>query len=169
MADWFEVPVTAKLNSILTVDVEIVQQMQRGVQFVQDLRAIVGSLVQFDIATTVKPECQDLGNKATPNVIAAAALLIIVVLINLRLLLKYYGCQPKVDRVKQAGRAHVLTYGLALYSLSFPLLATQTVRWLDWTERTETGLEGNWKSNQIPHVTHATTGGMITAVTTSSA
>ena len=64
-----------------------------------------------------------------------------------------------------AHQAHITSYMLALYCLSFPLLVTQAVRWLDWSlNPQDSNNAGRWTNNEVANITGARDGDVIIAV-----
>lgn len=83
----------------------------------------------------------------------------IVLLIGLGLCVKYI-CIKSSD-----ARAHTVSFAVALYTLTFPLLVSQAVAWLDWEQRDD----GRWRNTEVPNVAAAQEGEMATAVGTAVA
>ena len=100
--------------------------------FVLSLKEWVGGLIQIDINTVAKPECTALRG-GFASTATAFALMGAVLLLAIGLGIKHRCAKRKAAWQAAAARAHIVSYGLALYTLAFPVLVKQAVRWLDWS------------------------------------
>jgi hypothetical protein len=128
--------------------------------FVATLREYVASFIQVDINTAAKPECTALSAEAA-STLTAFALMGFVMLLLLVLTVKYKRAKSDDPRQDAAKKAHIVSFTLALYTLAFPILVTQAVRWLDWTQNTG---GDNWTNNEIANVYRALTIQVVAAV-----
>ena len=127
--------------------------------FVLSLKEWVGGLIQIDINTVAKPECTTALRGGFASTATAFALMGLALLLGIGLGIKYRCAKRKAPWQAAAARAHIVSYGLALYTLAFPVLVKQAVRWLDWSP------DGTrWRNNEVPNVTAAMTRDMQLAV-----
>ena len=132
--------------------------------FVATLHEYVASFIQVDISTATKPECTPI-ERMYASTLTALALMGFVMLLIIVLTVKYKRAKSDNPRQDAAKKAHIISFTLALYTLAFPLLVTQAVRWLDWTQNTG---GDKWRNNEIANVTAADTAGMAAAVVLAS-
>ena len=132
--------------------------------FVATLREYVASFIQIDINTAAKPECTPV-SRWYASTLTAFALMGFVVLLIIVLATRYKCAKSDNPRQDAAKKAHVVSFTLALYTLAFPILVTQAVRWLDWTPNTA---GGKWTNNEVANVTKTEFAGVVVAVALAS-
>eukprot|EP01043_Picozoa_sp_COSAG02_P057882 COSAG02_NODE_7107_length_3182_cov_2.046708_1_plen_863_part_10 len=126
--------------------------------FVRMLSQAIGSFIQIDINATAKPECSAIPREFV-SVISACSLMMVILLIFFCLQSKY-NCAGECTSARPAQqRAHIVSFSVALYTLTFPLLVSQAVAWLDW----ESSGDDTWRNTEVPNVSRAKTSEMIIA------
>ena len=144
------------------------------------LRDTIGAFFSLDLMTAARPECVPadggpgadgaVGGPGVASLLAAAALMMFVIFLLVLLWIKSICCnclccRSKDKQLEEARKAHIVHYRYGLYSLAFPLLITQAVKWLDWSEQESYVYrcleeEVCWTNNEVPHIVDVPTGGM---------
>ena len=111
------------------------------------LRDWFGSLIQLDLNAIFRPECRDM-NRGVASTLVAFGIMGVVLIITAVIGIKY-KCAKK-DEI----RSHAISFGLTCWTLTFPMLVTVAVRWLDWGENDYVCIEREecsaWNSTCLP-------------------
>ena len=128
--------------------------------FVRTLSHAIGSFIQIDINATAKPECSAIPREIVSTV-SACSLMVVILLIFFCLQSKYNCAGECTSAGPAQQRAHIVSFSVALYTLTFPLLVSQAVAWLDWESRSG---DDYWRNTEVPNVNKAKTSAMIIAI-----
>jgi hypothetical protein len=86
----------------------------------------------------------------------------VVILLMFFCLQSKYNCAGECKGAAPAQqRAHIVSFSVALYTLTFPILVSQAVAWLDWEGRSG---DDYWRNNEVPNVNRAKTSEMMIAI-----
>lgn len=112
------------------------------------LRDWLGALIQLDLNTIVRPECSEL-NRGVGQSLVSFGLMAVVVVIVLVVAIWYKSAAGSSTK-----RSHAVSFLLTCWTLSFPVLVTVAVRWLDWTQREQSCIRSvecsDWSRTCLP-------------------
>jgi hypothetical protein len=159
--DWQWPPFVKRLSELIGAFIQIDLNATARCAVVHRA-SVLCSVVASTLALTAALACRRPECTAVPRMYAstmsACFLMGIVLLVGLGLWAKY-RCTKATDARYSEKRAHAVSFAVALYTLTFPLLVAQAVDWLDWERRDD----GRWRSAEVPNVGAAQAGEMAVA------
>ena len=135
--------------------------------YVHRLRDSIGAVFSFNLGVAIKPEClsgESAEAKSAGSVLTSLGVMAFVFVTLLVMGIKYRCCRSKDAKKEEARRAHITHFLVGLYSWSFPLLITQSAKWLVWRHLEGHGSNSMWASTKVAHVKRSFLWEMVLAV-----